>query len=317
MKFESIRSERPADGVARIVLAREDRRNAQDKRMLYELNEAFDEAAQDDAVKVVILAADGPHFSSGHDLRDRSPMRDFTPVSCWGGFDLPGAEGWMAVEEEIYLGLCWRWRNFPKPTIAQVQGKAIAGGLMLVWVCDLVVASSDAEFSDPVVAFGVNGVEFFTHAWELGPRRAKEMLFTGGAVSAAEGRQLGMINHVVEREDLDGFTLGLAERIARQPSIGLKLAKQAVNQSLDAQGQWTAIQAAFSLHQLAHSHNMQVHGRLVDPGGAAVIRENQRHAMEDPQAILPGRRHASTGGGATIEFRGAPVMPGSPRPAED
>jgi enoyl-CoA hydratase len=274
--FESIRYEQPAEGVARIVLARPETRNAQDKRMLYELNEAFDTAAQDDTVKVVILAADGPHFSSGHDLRDRARMSAFTPVSCWGGFDLPGAEGWMATEEEIYLGLCWRWRNFPKPTIAQVQGKAIAGGLMLVWVCDLIVASQDAAFSDPVVAFGVNGVEFFVHAWELGARRAKELLFTGSAVTADEARQLGMVNHVVERDSLGEFTLTLAERIARQPSMGLKLAKQAVNQSLDAQGQWTAIQAAFSLHQLAHSHNMQVHGMPVDPNGVTVIREQSR-----------------------------------------
>ena len=276
MTFESIRYEQPADGVARIVLARVDTRNAQDKRMLYELNDAFDVAAQDDSVKVVILAADGPHFSSGHDLRDRSGMGEFEPVSCWGGFDLPGAEGWMATEEEIYLGLCWRWRNFPKPTIAEVQGKAIAGGLMLVWVCDLVVASDDAAFSDPVVAFGVNGVEFFVHAWEFGARRAKEVLFTGAAVSAEEARQLGMVNHVVERDALATFTLGLAQRIALQPSMGLKLAKQAVNQSLDAQGQWTAIQAAFSLHQVAHSHNMQVHGKLVDPNGVSVLREQSR-----------------------------------------
>jgi enoyl-CoA hydratase len=276
MTFETIRYEQPAEGVARIVLARVDTRNAQDKRMLYELNDAFDVAAQDDSVKVVILAADGPHFSSGHDLRDRSAMSEFEPVSCWGGFDQPGAEGWMATEEEIYLGLCWRWRNFPKPTIAAVQGKAIAGGLMLVWVCDLVVASDDAAFSDPVVAFGVNGVEFFVHAWEFGARRAKEMLFTGAAVTAEEARQFGMVNHVVERDALAAFTLELAQRIALQPSMGLKLAKQSVNQSLDAQGQWTAIQAAFSLHQLAHSHNMQVHGKLADPNGVAVIRELSR-----------------------------------------
>jgi enoyl-CoA hydratase len=234
--------------------------------MLYELNDAFDEAAADDDVKVVILAADGPHFSSGHDLRDAgSPMARFRPVSCWGGFDLPGAEGWLAVEEEIYLGLCRRWRNFPKPTIASVQGKAIAGALMLVWVCDLVVASDDAQFSDPVVAFGVGGVEYFAHPWELGPRKAKEMLFTGDAVTAAEARQLGMVNHVVPREDLEGFTTELARKIAAQPSMGLKLAKQAVNQALDAQGQWTAMQAAFGLHQLAHSHNMQRFGSLLDP----------------------------------------------------
>jgi enoyl-CoA hydratase len=157
MTYTRIRYEPPKAGVARIVLARPETHNAQDKAMLYELNAAFDEAAADNEVRVVVLAADGTHFSSGHDLRDRSTLADFEPVSCWGGFDLPGAEGWMAVEEEIYLGFCWRWRNFPKPTIAQVQGKVIAGGLMLVWVCDLIVASNDAQFSDPVVALGLNG----------------------------------------------------------------------------------------------------------------------------------------------------------------
>ena len=272
-KFTSIRYERPADAVARLVLARADRRNAQDKHMLYELNDAFDIAAQDDAVKVVILAADGPHFSSGHDLRDiANPMSDFTPVSCWGGFDLPGAEGWMATEEEIYLGLCWRWRNFPKPTIAQVQGKVIAGGLMLVWPCDLIVASDDATFSDPVVAFGANGVEFFMHAWEFGGRLAKELLFTGESLTAADAHRVGMVNRVVARDQLESAAMALASKIASRPMMGLKLAKQSVNQSLDAQGQWTAVQAAFSLHELGHSHNQQVHGMLVDPAGAAIIR---------------------------------------------
>jgi enoyl-CoA hydratase len=268
VSFDTIRYEELGAGVVRVVLDRAETRNAQDKRMLYELNDAFDRAGADDDVRVVVLAADGPHFSSGHDLRDAgSPMAPFRPVSCWGGFELPGAEGWMAVEEEIYLGLCWRWRNFPKPTIASVHGKTIAGGLMLVWVCDLVVAADDAEFSDPVVAFGVGGVEFFAHPWELGPRKAKEMLFTGEAVTATEAHRLGMVNHVVRRDELEGFTADLARRIAAQPTMGVKLAKQAVNQTLDAQGQWTALQAAFGLHQLAHSHNMQRFGSLLDPDG--------------------------------------------------
>lgn len=276
MSFTTIRYEEIGSGVVRIVLARPETRNAQDKRMLYELNDAFDLAAQADSVRVVVLAADGPHFSSGHDLRDATKMRDFTPVGCWGGYKLPGAEGFMAIEEEIYLGLCWRWRNFPKPTIASVQGKVIAGGLMLVWVCDLIVAADDAEFSDPVVAFGLNGHEFFVHPWEVGARRAKEMLFTGEAISAAEAHQLGMVNHVVPAAELQQFTQSLAERIAGRPTMGVKLAKQAVNQALDAQGQWAAIQAAFSLHELGHSHNMQVHGLPIDPDGVAIIREQSK-----------------------------------------
>jgi len=275
MTFETIRYEPPADGVARIILARPEVRNAQNKQMLYEINDAFDTAARDDRVKVVILSADGPHFSSGHDLTDIDPHNDHRPVGCWGGFDLPGAEGWMAMEEELYLGLCWRWRNFPKPTIAQVHGKVIAGGLMLVWICDLVVAADDTEFSDPVVAFGVNGHEFFVHPWEVGPRKAKEMLFTGEPISAATALTLGMANHVVPRDELARFTHHLARQIATRPTMGLKLAKQAVNQALDAQGQWSAVQAAFSLHELGHSHNMQLYGAPLHPDGAAVIRQRR------------------------------------------
>lgn len=147
---------------------------------------------------------------------------------------------------------------------------------MLVWVCDLIVAAADAEFSDPVVAFGLNGHEYFVHPWEVGARQAKQMLFTGDAISAERAFQLGMVNDVVPPDDLDSFSRALAERIASRPTMGLKLAKQAVNQALDAQGQWGAIQAAFSLHELGHSHNMQVHNLPIDPEGAAAIRRQAK-----------------------------------------
>jgi len=277
--FKQIRYERPADRVARITLARADIRNAQDRAMLYEINTALDIAMHDDDVRVVILAADGRHFSSGHHLTDASKIGEHgAPVMGVGGYELPGAEGYMAQEQEIYLGFCWRWRNLPKPTIAQVQGKVIAGGLMLVWPCDLIVASEDAQFSDPVVAFGVNGHEFFVHAYEVGHRKAKEMLFTGEAIGAREAKTLGMVNQVVAREDLESFTLAMAEKIGRRPSIGLKLAKMSVNQSLDAQGMWTAVQSAFGLHHLGHTHALAVHGIRVEPSGARVIREGARSA---------------------------------------
>jgi enoyl-CoA hydratase len=181
-----------------------------------------------------------------------------------------------AGEEEYFVGLHWRWRNLAKPTIAQVQGKAIAGGLMLVWPMDLIVASEDAQFSDPVVAFGVNGHEFFVHAWELGPRLAKEMLFTGRILSAQECHAVGMVNHVVPREELAQFTLDLARRIAARPSIGLKLAKQAVNFSLDVQGQYQAITAALAMHHVGHAHARVEYGVPVDPNGLEVIRRESK-----------------------------------------
>ena len=171
----------------------------------------------------------------------------------------------MAMEEEIYMGMCWRWRNLPKPLIAAAQGKTIAGGLMLLWVADLIVAADNAMFSDPTVGFGVNGVEYFAHPWEFGPRKAKEMLFTGDWIVAEEAKQLGMVNHVVPLAELHDFTLALAARIAKRPSFALKLAKESVNQMLEAQGQYTAFRSAFMIQHLAHAHNRVKYGMPAEP----------------------------------------------------
>ena len=275
--YNTILYDNPSAAVARITQNRPEARNAQNPEMTYELNEAFNRAAQDDEVKVIILAASGPHFSAGHDMRGGGkPLSEFVPVGTWGGFSKPGMEGFMAREEEIYLQMCRRWRDISKPTIAQVQGKCIAGGLMIAWVCDLIVASDDAMFQDPVVAFGVNGVEYFMHPWELGARKAKEMLFTGDWVSAEEARMLGMVNQVVPRDELETFTLAMAAKIATKPSFALKAAKLSVNHMLEAQGQTVALQAAMNAHQLTHSHNIQLFGQGVDPSGLpAAVRPKQ------------------------------------------
>ena len=269
--FETLIYETPATGVVRISLNRLESRNAQNTQLLYELNDAFDRATADDSVSVIILAAKGAHFSSGHDLREPDPIANldkYETVGTWCGFGCAGAEGWMAREKELYQGLSERWRNIPKPTIAQVQGKCISGGLMLVWPCDLIIASDDALFSDNTVAMGMTGVEYFGHPWELGPRKAKEMLFTADFITGAEAHRLGMVNHVVPLDQLETFTLDLARRIAAKPLFALKLAKESVNAAEDAQGRHSAMQTAFALHQLGHSHNMQLFGLPIDPRGA-------------------------------------------------
>ncbi|MDT0203178.1 enoyl-CoA hydratase [Nocardioides sp. AE5] len=260
--------ETPRPGVARIELARPEARNAQSSELLYQLNDGFDRAAADDTVRAVVLTASGPHFSAGHDLTETTMDETFDRrprVGTWCGHHLPGAEGVLAKESEIYLGFSERWRNLPKPTIAAVQGKAIAGGLMLAWPCDLIVASDDAEFIDNTVDMGVAGAEFFNHPWELPPRIAKEMLFTSGALTAEQAHRFGMVNHVVPRQDLIQVTLDLAERIATKPSLALRLAKASVNAAQDAQGRSSAMQTAFANHQLCHSHNQQLFGLPIDP----------------------------------------------------
>jgi len=264
-----VRYETPAPNIARIVMARPEAHNAQGLQMTYELNAAFDRAAHDDTVKVIILAADGRNFSAGHDLSGdgSKTWRDFPTVGTWAGFDAPGAEARYGREMEIYLEMCERWRAVSKPTIAQVQGKCIAGGLMLAWVCDLIIASDDATFKDPVIDFGICGVEFFNHPWELGIRKAKEFLFTADEITAQEAATHGMVNRVVPRAELETTTLALAEKISKKPAFALKATKQALNHVQDVQGRRNAQMHAFSLHHLLHSHNELVYGMPMDPNG--------------------------------------------------
>jgi len=265
-----VRYESPAAGIARLVLSRADKHNAINPQMIFELNEAFNRALYDDAVKVIILAADGKNFSAGHDIAStveayQSDMQHNSPrVSTWSGFQEAATHGWYASEKEGYLESARRWRNISKPTICAVQGKCIAGALIFAWVCDIIIASRDAQFSDPVVTFGVSGVEWLGHPWELGARKAKEFLFTSDVWNAEEAWRLGMVNHVVERSELESFTLSMATKIAQKPGFALKLAKEAINKTLDIQGQMNAIDQAFSLHHLCHTQNFRLFGWGMD-----------------------------------------------------
>lgn len=274
--MKHIRRENPAKNVARVVLARPEARNAQTPELLYELDAAFMEATQDPDVKVIMLAGDGPDFSSGHDVRGPFDI-PCAPVSTMGGdFEAPGVEGRHLFECEAYIGMSRRWRDIPKPTIAEAHGRSIAGALMLLWPMDIIVAAENATFTDPVVAFNLNGHEYFTHVWEVGARKAKEMLFTGEPISAADAHRLGMVNHVVPDDGVSAFALQIAEKIAEQPAFGLRLAKSSVNQSLDAQGQSSALESAFSLHSLGHANNLSRFDDMIDPAGIQRIRDSAR-----------------------------------------
>lgn len=270
MRAEYILYEKPDPEITRIVMNRPETANAQDTQFLYELNDAFDRAAQDDEVRVVILAANGKHFSSGHDVRERDHhdnQERYRPVTTFWQHRRAGAEGRMAREEELYTGLAERWRNIPKATIAAVQGKCVSGGLLLCWPCDLIICSDDAQFQEVTVAMGIAGVEWFAHPWEMSARKAKEMLLTGDPISAEEARQLGMVNRVVPRIELERAALELARKIAMQPTMAVKMVKMAVNGAQDAQGRHAAMQTAFALHHLAHSHWMEVAGLPINPHG--------------------------------------------------
>ena len=247
-----------------ITLNRPRYRNAQNSAMTYALDAAFTRAVDDPAAAVVVLAGAGEHFCAGHDIgtpgRDADTSFERKAVVWWDHVGRAGADGRYAREMEVYLGMCRRWREIPKPSIAMVQGACIAGGLMLAWVCDLIVAADDAFFADPVVRMGIPGVEYFAHPWVLGPRFAKEMLFTGDRFSAQRAYELGMVSRVVPRGELASTAFALAERIAAMPAFGLALAKRAVNQCEDLMGMRPGMDSVFGLHHVAHAHNAEVGG---------------------------------------------------------
>ena len=265
-EFATTTYEVVAPHVAKIMQNRPQQRNAQNNRMTYDLDACFELAAKDEDIKVVLLGGEGPHFSAGHDLKGFGPFED-EPVTMWSPSREGGVHSRYSFEQEVFLGMCRRWRDFPKPTIAMVQGKCIAGGLMLAWVCDLIIASDDAIFFDPVVAMGVCGVEFFNHPYELGIRKAKELLFTGDVWDAHEAHRLGMVNHVVPRDSLETFTLGLAARITNKPTFALKMTKQAVNTAQDNMGQRATMDTSIALHHLCHAHNSEMEARAVRRAG--------------------------------------------------
>ncbi|TDF65177.1 enoyl-CoA hydratase [Cupriavidus sp. L7L] len=272
------------DGIATVTMNRPQFHNAQNSKMTYALDEAYRRASADDAVKVIVLRGAGKHFSAGHDIG--TPGRDinesFERASLWyDHVNKPGGEFLYAREQEVYLGMCRRWRELPKPTIAMVHGACIAGGLMLAWVCDLIVASDDAFFADPVVRMGIPGVEYFAHAYELHPRIAKEFLFLGERMGAERAERMGMVNRVVPRDALEDTVYGMAARVAQMPRLGLTLTKQAVNHVEDLQGKRTAMDAVFAWHHFAHAHNELVSGDKLGGYDARAMAASQRSGGEE------------------------------------
>ena len=248
--------------VAVVTLNRPQYANAQNSQVTYALDAAFTRAVDDAAVKVIVLAGKGKHFCGGHDIgtpgRDIDQSFERKAVIWWDHADRRGVDSRFARESEVYLGMCRRWREMPKPMIAMVQGACIAGGLMLAWSCDFIVAADDAFFCDPVVRMGIPGVEYFAHPWVMNPRAAKEFLYTGARFDAERALALGMVNHVVPRGELEDTTFTIAEQIAQMPPLGLALAKKAVNQAEDLMGMRSGMDSAFGLHHAAHAHNAEV-----------------------------------------------------------
>ena len=251
--------------IARILLNRPEARNAQNRGMLVELNDAFMRAEADDEVRVVILGGAGKMFSSGHDMGSKVSLEEYSPgpnqhpTRRINGGTRIGAENLMLQEWHYFFENTRRWRNLRKITIGQAHGDVYAAALMLLWACDLIVADDDTRFTDVVgTRLGMCGVEYFGHPWEFGPRKAKELLLTGDSIDANEAHALGMVSKVFPPDELADRTVEFARRIAALPTMSALLIKEAVNQTVDNMGFSNSLNACFTLHQLNHSHWAQV-----------------------------------------------------------
>lgn len=262
MNYEHILLEQN-DHVLRIALNRPHARNAQNQLLLDELDHALQQASSNDKVHVVIIAGMGDHFSAGHDLKEAQEKRaNFTVEERW------------AYESLRYFDYCLNIWDFPKPVIAEVQGACVAGGFMIANMCDLIVCSEDAFFSDPVNhTLAAAAVEVLIHPWVMGLRKAKEMLFTGSRISADEALAMGMVNEVVKKEELSHHTMQMAQRIASAPPFGMRLIKKSLNRTFDAQGFRAVLSAHFDLHQL--SHVTEEFKQVRDSGLAKAIQRNR------------------------------------------
>ena len=235
--------------VATITMNRPEVANAQDTWLIDELDAAFDRAEADDDVRVVMLAGAGKHFSSGHDLK--ALVGDTEPDEWRRMRETP--EGKFLHEKTMYFDRCVRIRDFPKPTIAVVQGKCIAAGVMLACMCDLIVAADDASFQNPVLRMTGAAVELLVEPWEMPPRKAKEFLLAAETFTAAEAERWGMVNRVVPAAELTSAARDLADRIALVPPTTAQVVKRSINKTVDLQGQRDAWDYHFMSHHWMHN----------------------------------------------------------------
>ncbi len=237
--------------VATVTMNRPDMANAQNTALIDGIDEALDRADADDEVRVVVLAGAGKHFSSGHDLKEL--VGDGEPNAWRALRETP--EGKFRHEQVMYYDRCRRIYAFRKPTIAAVQGACVAAGLMLACMCDLIVASDDATFQNPVLRMTGAAVELLVEPWELGIRKAKEFLWTGETLDAQEAWRLGLVNRVVPRAELAERVAELADRIALVPPVTAQVVKDSLNHTASLMGK----DASWKYHFMAHHwmHNTE------------------------------------------------------------
>jgi enoyl-CoA hydratase len=233
MEHNDIRYE--TDGhVAIVTLDRPRYRNAQSWKLLDELDLALDRAQEDRSVCAIVVRGEGEHFSAGHDLGTPEQVEDLQER----GIPRVGIQEYEAFRR-YNLELTLKWRNLPKPTIAMVRGYCIYGGWMIA-------AAMDVVFAAPSARFLAGQVEYLSVPFDVGFRKAKELLFESRFIDADEAHRLGFVNRVIQDESLESETRAWAQRVAEQGYGTLRMAKLAVNKMQDLLGFSAAMEAAFA-----------------------------------------------------------------------
>ncbi|MCQ0091979.1 enoyl-CoA hydratase [Roseovarius sp. M141] len=206
------------DGILRLTLNDIGRRNALSEAMLAELDAAFADAGSDAAVRVIILAANGPAFCAGHNLKEMTAGR-------------AGPDGGRAYFTKVMAqcsGVMQGIVNCPKPVIAEITGVATAAGCQLVASCDLAIAADTAQFSTPGVHIGLFcSTPMVALSRNVAGKHAMEMLLTGDMTSAGRAAEIGLINRAVAPELLQDATMEMARKIASKSSMTLAIGKRA------------------------------------------------------------------------------------------
>ena len=234
------------DRVGVITLNRPQYRNAQSYRMLDEIDAALELARADEAVRVVVVRGAGGVFSTGHDLG--------TPDGIEYRRNLGAKPGIQTYDQfkKYNLDLLLKWRNFPKPTVAMVEGYCIYAGWMLAAAMDVVFAADTAEFLGGFV-------EYNTIPWDIGVRRAKELVFESRFISAAEAASFGLVNRVLPADVLERETFAWARRVAENSPEALRMAKIQMNKAQDAQGFTNAVEDSLGDYQaMMHMPGLQM-----------------------------------------------------------
>lgn len=239
--------------IARISLNRPEVNNAMNTQVKLDLDEATSYADSDPNIHVIIIAGHGDNFSRGHDVG---------AFAVEIGEQISTVEGLVKTETELFMNRWLKIRNLNTPTIAQVQGFCIAGGLILAAMCDLIVASEDAHFQNPACLIGAVGAEMPAEAWSVGIRNAKALLFTGKVIDAQEAWRLGLVTQVEKNHELAESTLRLARRIASSPPWGVQSVKRLLNKTQDMMGQAASFELGFWMHEI--SHRTEEHNKTLE-----------------------------------------------------